>query len=72
MSIMHSMSEQERAAYKARKTKEIRDYNADLINDLGVGSFFSIVYVLTAPNEEIKLPPKRIPKIYWFMLWGFS
>ena len=39
MSIMHSMSEQERAAYKARKTKEIRDYNADLINDLGVGPY---------------------------------
>ena len=36
MSIMHSMSDEERTRYKAQKTKEMRDYNADLINDLGI------------------------------------
>jgi len=39
MSIMHSMSEEERTKYKAQKTKEMRDYNADLIADLGISAF---------------------------------
>jgi len=30
------MSPEERTAYKAKKTKEIRDYNASLIEDLGI------------------------------------
>jgi hypothetical protein len=30
------MSDEERTRYKAQKTKEMRDYNADLINDLGI------------------------------------
>ena len=33
---MHKMSPEERTAYKAKKTKEIRDYNASLIEDLGI------------------------------------
>ena len=33
---MHSMSEEERTKYKAQKTKEMRDFNADLIADLGI------------------------------------
>jgi len=39
MSIMHSMSDDERTKYKAQKTKEMRDYNADLIADLGISAF---------------------------------
>ena len=39
MSIMHSMSDEERMKYKAQKTKEMRDYNADLIADLGISPF---------------------------------
>jgi hypothetical protein len=33
------MSEEERTKYKAQKTKEMRDYNADLIADLGISAF---------------------------------
>ena len=39
MSIMHSMSDDERTKYKALKTKEMRDYNADLITDLGISLY---------------------------------
>lgn len=39
MSIMHSMSDEERTAYKAKKTKEMRDFNADLIADLGISLY---------------------------------
>lgn len=39
MSIMHSMSDEERARYKAQKTKEMRDYNATLIADLGISPY---------------------------------
>ena len=39
MSILHSMSPEERTAYKLQKTKEIRDYNADLIADLGISPY---------------------------------
>ena len=39
MSIMHSMSDDERTKYKAQKTKEMRDYNSDLINDLGISLY---------------------------------
>jgi len=39
MSIMHSMSDAERTKYKADKLKEIRDYNAELIGDLGVSAY---------------------------------
>lgn len=39
MSILHSMSAEERTAYKAQKTKEMRDYNADLIKDLGLSIY---------------------------------
>ena len=39
MSILHNMSDEERAAYKARKTKEIRDYNLSLMEDLGIGIY---------------------------------
>ena len=36
---MHSMSDDERTKYKAQKTKEMRDYNADLIADLGISLY---------------------------------
>ena len=36
MSILHSMSDDEKSKYKAQKTKEMRDFNADLIADLGI------------------------------------
>jgi hypothetical protein len=39
MSIMHGMSDEERARYKAQKTKEIRDYNTSLIADLGISPY---------------------------------
>ena len=39
MSIMHSMSDDERTKYKALKTKEMRDYNVDLITDLGISLY---------------------------------
>lgn len=39
MSIMHSMSEEERTKYKAQKTKDMRDFNAELIVDLGISQF---------------------------------
>lgn len=39
MSILHSMSAEEKIAYKAKKTKEIRDYNADFITDLGISPY---------------------------------
>ena len=39
MSIMHSMSEEERTLYKAQKTKEMRDFNAELIVDLGISQY---------------------------------
>jgi len=39
MSILHTLSDDERAKYKAQKTKEIRDYNVDLISDLGIGYY---------------------------------
>jgi hypothetical protein len=39
MSILHGMSDDERAKYKAQKTKEIRDYNSDLIADLGISPY---------------------------------
>lgn len=39
MSILHTMSDDDRAKYKALKTKEIRDYNLDLISDLGISYY---------------------------------
>jgi len=39
MSILHTMSDDERAKYKAQKLKEIRDYNSELIVDLGITAF---------------------------------
>lgn len=39
MSILHTMSDDERAKYKALKLKEIRDYNSDIIADLGISAF---------------------------------
>ena len=39
MSIMHSMSDDERTKYKAQKTKEMRDFNAELIVDLEISQF---------------------------------
>lgn len=39
MSIMHSMSEEERTAYKAKKTKEMRDHNSAFIKDLGISIY---------------------------------
>jgi hypothetical protein len=39
MSILHTMSDDDRAKYKALKTKEIRDYNVDLISDLGISYY---------------------------------
>jgi hypothetical protein len=39
MSILHSMSAEDRTAYKAQKTKEMRDYNADIIKDLGLSIY---------------------------------
>jgi len=39
MSILHTLSDDERAKYKALKTKEMRDYNADLIADLGISIY---------------------------------
>lgn len=39
MSIMHSMSDDEKTKYKAMKTKEIRDYHSNLINDLGISLY---------------------------------
>lgn len=39
MSIMHSMSDEERTRYKADKLKEMRDYNSDLIADLSISSY---------------------------------
>lgn len=39
MSIMHSMSDEDRARYKASKLKEMRDYNLSLIEDLGISPY---------------------------------
>ena len=39
MSILHTMSESEKTKYKADKLKEIRDYNAEVIADLGISPF---------------------------------
>jgi hypothetical protein len=39
MSIMHSMSDDERIRYKADKLKEMRDYNSDLIADLSISPY---------------------------------
>jgi hypothetical protein len=39
MSILHTMSDDERAKYKAKKLKEIRDYNSDIITDLVISPF---------------------------------
>jgi len=39
MSIIHSMSDEEKVKYKAQKLKEIRDYNSELIVDLGITAF---------------------------------
>lgn len=39
MSIMHSMSDEERTKYKADKLKEIREYNSELIADLGISPY---------------------------------
>jgi len=36
---MHSMSEEERTKYKAQKTKEMRDFNAEIIADLEISQF---------------------------------
>lgn len=36
---MHTMSDEERAKYKAAKLKEMRDYNADFIDDLGISIY---------------------------------
>jgi len=33
------MTDEERTAYKAKKTKEIRDYNAEIIQDLGISIY---------------------------------
>ena len=39
MSIMHSMSDADRTKYKADKLKEIRDFNSDLMTDLGISPY---------------------------------
>jgi hypothetical protein len=39
MSILHTMSDDKRAKYKAQKLKEIRDYNSELMVDLGITAF---------------------------------
>lgn len=39
MSILHTMSDEDRVKYKAHKTKEMRDYNSDLIADLGISLY---------------------------------
>lgn len=36
---MHTMSEEQRTAYKAQKTKEIRDFNANVVTDLGISPY---------------------------------
>lgn len=39
MSILHTMTDEERAAYKAQKINEIRDYNRNVIEDLGISPY---------------------------------
>ncbi len=39
MSILHTMSDAEKTKYKADKLKEIRDFNAEVITDLGISPF---------------------------------
>lgn len=39
MSILHTLSDEEKAAYKAQKVKEVRDYNKDVIDDLGISIY---------------------------------
>lgn len=39
MSIMHSMTDEDRARYKAQKLKDMRDYNKSLIEDLGISPY---------------------------------
>ena len=39
MSVLHSMSPDEKAIYKAQKTKEVRDFNAKIIEDLGISVY---------------------------------
>ena len=39
MSILHTMSDDERAKYKALKLKEMRDFNSEIIADLGISPF---------------------------------
>lgn len=39
MSVMHSMSDSEKTAYKAQKLAEIREFNAEIIEDLGISPY---------------------------------
>lgn len=39
MSILHTMSDEEKSKYKADKLKEMRDYNSEIIKDLDISPF---------------------------------
>lgn len=39
MSILHTMSEEDRKKYKAQKTAEVREYNTDVIQTLGISQY---------------------------------
>ena len=39
MSILHTMSDDDRAKYKADKLKEVRDFNSELIADLEISAY---------------------------------
>ena len=39
MSILHTMSDEERAAYKAQKVGEVRNYHRGVIEDLGISIY---------------------------------
>lgn len=39
MSVLHTMTDEEKSKYKALKTKAVRDYHAGLIEDLGISMY---------------------------------
>ena len=52
------------------RTKSIEPIIKSRINDFIVGTFCSTVYDETAPRDDIKVPPKNTPRIYWFICSG--
>lgn len=77
MSILHTMTDEERAAYKAKKTKEIRDYNAEIIETLGISMYdFNMKTPFKDDNDRVVVgifPSEfKKPKGFFFELIDFN